>query len=338
MNSKEKEPATSKMTSSNILYNTQPQDSTSKESLSSDLSEKSLKNEEAGAGDVTASKYRHWWYVVYPESAPSDWIEQLVNRGLQFCVSPLHDKDVNPDGSVKKEHYHVIVSWGNTTTYATANALSKEVFNGPHPQYLNNVNGAYRYLRHLDNPEKYQYEELPICYNGWEKPIAKDEITKIKREIIAMIMLENIVSYGELLAYCQSLSAEFADVAINNTVFCNGLCSSYRFEAYAMLSRFKKALEADKIQITYANYTKKEMLTKVNYKLNAEEYKMAEAEQRRMKEEFIALSEIDDALNSTLRKSNVIADLMITIESLKIRIEELEKEKRDRLIQEKGMI
>lgn len=330
MSDKTKEPATSEGTSSNDTQHLS-KSITSKESLSSDLSEKSLKNEEVEkAGDVIASKYRHWWYVVYPESAPSDWIEQLINRGTQFCVSPLHDKDVNPDGSVKKAHYHVIVSWGNTTTFATANALAKEVLNCPRPQHLVNVNAAFKYHRHLDNPEKYQYEEMSVCYNGWEKPIDKDEIAKIKREIVSMIMLEDIVSYGELLAYCQSLSVEFGDVAINNTVFCNNLCSSYRFEAYAMLLKFKNALEADKIQITYAKYTKKEMLAKISNRLRAKGRELLEAEQRRMKEEFIAMNDLDDALNTTLRKSDVIADLMITIESLKIRVEELEKEKRER--------
>ena len=47
-------------------------------------------------------KKRNWTFVLYPESAPSDWIEQLKLSGLMCAVSPLHDKDVNPTGEPKK--------------------------------------------------------------------------------------------------------------------------------------------------------------------------------------------------------------------------------------------
>ena len=51
-------------------------------------------------------KKRNWAFVVYPESAPEDWIEQLQKTGLQCAVSPLHDKDTDPTGEPKKAHYH----------------------------------------------------------------------------------------------------------------------------------------------------------------------------------------------------------------------------------------
>ena len=40
-------------------------------------------------------KSRTWGAVVYPESAPDNWIEILEETRIQFAVSPLHDKDVN---------------------------------------------------------------------------------------------------------------------------------------------------------------------------------------------------------------------------------------------------
>jgi plasmid replication protein len=110
-------------------------------------------------------KGRHFAYVVYPESAPTDWIEQMQNTGLAFVISPLHDKDTNPDNTPKKPHYHMIVSWGNTTTYKSAKGLC-DMLNCPIPQMLRNCTGMYRYLTHKDNPEKYQYTEIPKTYNG----------------------------------------------------------------------------------------------------------------------------------------------------------------------------
>lgn len=47
-------------------------------------------------------KARTWGMVVYPQSAPEDWVELLRETYIQFAVSPLHDKDVNPDGEIKK--------------------------------------------------------------------------------------------------------------------------------------------------------------------------------------------------------------------------------------------
>ena len=58
-------------------------------------------------------KKRNWAFVVYPESAPSDWIEQLQLSGAQFAISPLHDKDLNATGEPKKAHWHVIVVYGS---------------------------------------------------------------------------------------------------------------------------------------------------------------------------------------------------------------------------------
>ena len=62
-------------------------------------------------------KKRNWAFVLYPESAPKDWREQLAKSGIQCAVSPLHDKDLDPTGNPKKPHYHVILVYGNPTTY-----------------------------------------------------------------------------------------------------------------------------------------------------------------------------------------------------------------------------
>ena len=91
-------------------------------------------------------KGRHFSYVIYPDSAPADWIEQLKNIGLAFVVSPLHNRDINADGTKKKDHWHIIVSWGNTTTYRAAKGLCN-ILNCPIPQMLRNCNGMYRYLK-----------------------------------------------------------------------------------------------------------------------------------------------------------------------------------------------
>ena len=47
------------------------------------------------------SRTRNYATVVYPESAPNDWIEVLTQQFVPCFISPLHDKDVNPGGDIK---------------------------------------------------------------------------------------------------------------------------------------------------------------------------------------------------------------------------------------------
>lgn len=61
-------------------------------------------------------KKRYWAFVLYPESAPENWKEILQQTGLSCCVSPLHDKDINPTGEPKKAHYHIILCYSGPTT------------------------------------------------------------------------------------------------------------------------------------------------------------------------------------------------------------------------------
>lgn len=189
-------------------------------------------------------KGRHFVFVVYPESAPEDWIEQLTQTGLAFVVSPLHDKDVNPDGTPKKEHYHVIVSWGNSTTYRSARGLC-DMLNCPIPQMLRKTTGMYRYLTHKDNPEKYQYKEQPKCYNGWVRPLDDAEVATIKRDIWKMVYTEDCKEYGELLMVCEQCGAEYFDVASKHTIFFKAVCDGYRHNPVRTLMRRLKTLSDD---------------------------------------------------------------------------------------------
>lgn len=54
---------------------------------------------------------RNYATIVYPESAPPNWISILEDEHIASFISPLHDKDIENDGenTPKKAHYHVIV-------------------------------------------------------------------------------------------------------------------------------------------------------------------------------------------------------------------------------------
>ena len=171
-------------------------------------------------------KKRNWAMVLYPESAPEDWREQLRLSGLQVAISPLHDKDVNADGEPKKAHHHVILVYGSPTTYNNVKALCDRL-NQPIPQPLEQVRGYYRYLTHEDNPEKAQYSKSDIqTLNGFDirefVELTKSEVTKAKREILQLIRDNSITEYADLIDILMDGgegTADMFDVASNNTLF-----------------------------------------------------------------------------------------------------------------------
>ena len=70
---------------------------------------KNSKEVQARADAKRAGRTRNFATVVYPESAPADWMERLDQCHVAALVSPLHDRDTNPSGEPKKPHYHVLL-------------------------------------------------------------------------------------------------------------------------------------------------------------------------------------------------------------------------------------
>lgn len=183
-------------------------------------------------------KKRNWAMVLYPESAPEDWRDQLRKTGLQCAVSPLHDKDTNADGEPKKPHYHVILVYGSPTTYRNVEGLTKRL-NQPIPQPLEQVRGYYRYLTHADNPEKAQYSAAEIeTINGFDirdfVEMTKSEVTRYKRELLAFIRDNDLMEYADLLDVLLDggeTTADLFEVASNHTLFLTKYIASRRYKA-----------------------------------------------------------------------------------------------------------
>lgn len=148
-------------------------------------------------------KGRIWASVGYPESLPTDWKDKLIETGLQIAISPLHDKDINPTGEVKKPHYHIIFNYEGPTTYNHVKELCDSL-NMTIPIKLESLRGMYRYHLHLDNPDKYQYDDRDrILLNGFDPKsvdaLTATEIDKITTEILAFIDDNDILEYSDLL-------------------------------------------------------------------------------------------------------------------------------------------
>lgn len=208
-------------------------------------------------------KGRNFGYVVYPSekwmranypeckydgrdgwgTAPDNWIEQLTETGLPFAVSPLHWLDAYLDAATgewiaKKPHWHLIISWGNSTTYRSAAAITERILHGPRPIILRQPVGYYRYFNHLDNPEKHQYEDAPTAYNGWERPITGSETTRIMRELTAMVFERDCAEYAELVIEAIAEGPEYQQVAERQTMYLSRICDGYRWSPVRVLNRY----------------------------------------------------------------------------------------------------
>lgn len=168
-------------------------------------------------------KKRNWAFILYPESAPADWFEQLKRSGLSGAVSPLHDKDENADGEHKKAHHHIILCYPGPTTFNNVASFTQSL-NATIPQALESVRGNYRYFTHADNPEKAQYSEQDILpFGGFEYrdyvELTKTEVTKLFREIHQIIREGDICEYSELLdVLIDNDMKDHYDVAISHTL------------------------------------------------------------------------------------------------------------------------
>lgn len=148
---------------------------------------------------------RNYATVVYPESAPDNWQDILSSALVPALISPLHDKDINPTGEPKKPHYHVLISFENVKTKEQAQEIFTTI-NGVGCEVVNSLRGYSRYLCHLDNPEKHQYNTDDVrCLCGADYTsnigLPTDKYKCIK-EMMQFCKDNDIYSYANLIEYC----------------------------------------------------------------------------------------------------------------------------------------
>ena len=184
---------------------------------------------------------RYWAFIVYPESVEGNWENTLEEMGLEFAISPLHDKDINPTGEPKKAHYHVLVEFAGPKRYKNVLEICEKI-GATIPKKVESIRGYYRYLTHADNPDKAQYDEKDIRrYNNFELELTTTETTAIKKKICQIIEGAQIKEYCELLDYFAEIGDnDYWEIASNHTYF---------FDRYITSRRNKLKNECNKRQL-----------------------------------------------------------------------------------------
>ncbi len=165
------------------------------------------------------TRTRNYATVVYPESAAENWQEILSEQFIPCFISPLHDKDVNPTGEEKKPHYHVMLMFEGKKSVDQVTEIFK-LIGGVGCEKINSVRGYGRYLCHMDNPEKYQYDSAQVRSMGGADYTAviglPTDKYKAIGEMIAFCKKNGVYSYSELLEYAMEEKYDWFRVLCDN--------------------------------------------------------------------------------------------------------------------------
>lgn len=176
-------------------------------------------------------RYRNWATVIYPESAYDNWLDYLRELKSPVFVSPLHDKDTNPDGEKKKEHYHILFTFEGKKSQEQIKEITEKIGAvGQEP--VNSLRGYARYLCHLDNPEKYQYSENDIqCFGGADYGSVIGLVTdryKAFKEMQEFVVSQHIVVFAQLADYAANERMDWYRILCDSgTVFMKEYIKSY---------------------------------------------------------------------------------------------------------------
>lgn len=136
--------------------------------------------------EIEEKRYRHFMLLLYPEWSNYNDILQDIKGSFKNYAYIKHI----PEDEEKKEHVHLILSLDNPRT---EQSLAKRLeidkrFIG----YIKSLRGSCRYLVHMDNEEKYQYNlDQVIVSNSFKSTFFKSFDDLLSDEEV----LDNIYSF-----------------------------------------------------------------------------------------------------------------------------------------------
>lgn len=178
----------------------------------------------------TKERSYNWATILYTESCIDDIEGALLALKVPCALSPLHDRDVNNDtGEVKKPHYHLLLHYTSLKSRRRVNE-DLESLGAVGAERVRELGAYARYLIHVDDPDKAQYDIQDLrVFNGFniikyleDAPISTDAGFA---ELIKIILEQDFTDYCDLVTYCLECDA--------------GLLPSCRKSAYALTSFLK---------------------------------------------------------------------------------------------------
>lgn len=192
---------------------------------------------------------RNFTFEVYPESAVENWEQKLDAAQVAWIKSPLHDRDVHDEDSVKKNpnvkvgdpkkpHYHIFMVFGGKKSIRQIIDIARIA--SPTIGYVEPVRNSrsmIRYFTHIDHPQKAQYDKHDIeLHGGIDVDIdsyflTKMDLKQIRREIFEFQCQNNIFYACDVIDYARQFKPEWLDVIICSDRWCEMNMTSRRLKA-----------------------------------------------------------------------------------------------------------
>ena len=182
-------------------------------------------------------------FLAYPESSNIEKIKvALDSANWDYEISPLHDKDLDNDGNLKKPHYHIIVGFRRKVPeYKDFKSYVKE-YGGVCPPYnkciVHDIEELDSYLPHDENCEsaegKAKYNEEDI-YRSETWDISSYTTYTDKREKKSEKAKKSL---QEIICYCSKTKCSFAEL-VDNFINDGDALGVIMTNAYALNSYIK---------------------------------------------------------------------------------------------------
>lgn len=151
-------------------------------------------------------RQRNFCFILYPESVPLDPQTFLDDLHIPFLISPLHDRDLHLDGTLKKPHWHVMLCFGSVHTYGQVLEWL-EPMGVQYIEPVKDINAMTRYFFHLDNPEKAIYSVDDCRAGGGFDVVQYLSPGRTQQDIYITEMLDYIVDHDVVEFYSLFLFA-----------------------------------------------------------------------------------------------------------------------------------
>lgn len=189
------------------------------------------------AGSSKTPRNSRWTTILYPESASGNFLDVLKDFHVPFLLSPLHDKDVDADGVIKKAHYHLVLYFDSLKSSSQAQVIF-DAIGGVGCQSVQSPVSYARYLIHADDPDKYQYAAEDVVAYGLDYlQCSLDEKTQKYlgiSDVISYVIENEITSFSQLLIITSQKDRHIFEIVCDNPYLVKSFMSSIRNDRLEM--------------------------------------------------------------------------------------------------------
>lgn len=173
---------------------------------------------------VKDKRSNKWTFLIYEESAPTNYRDILERMHIPYILSPWHDQDVDQlTGEIKKSHKHGALFFDSLKSYSQVSELIQHQLKAPnHIEIIMSPKGMFDYFIHASNPDKTPYDINDIesgCGFDLNQFLLEQNQSQIFNDIIDMIEEQNLTEFQNLVISARQHYPTFLNLIIQRSYF-----------------------------------------------------------------------------------------------------------------------